>query len=83
MKKIHLIPNAHIDPVWLWEWEEGYSEVLHTCEFLAKLMNEEKSLTFTRSSACCYLWIEEADKRVFEKIKKLVREKRWFVAGPW
>ena len=22
-RKIHLICNAHIDPVWLWNWEEG------------------------------------------------------------
>ena len=22
----HLIPNAHLDPVWLWEWEEGAAE---------------------------------------------------------
>jgi hypothetical protein len=24
---IHLIGNAHIDPVWLWPWTDGYSEV--------------------------------------------------------
>jgi hypothetical protein len=21
---LHLIGNSHIDPVWLWQWPEGY-----------------------------------------------------------
>ena len=28
--KIHLVSNAHLDPVWLWEWEEGAGEALST-----------------------------------------------------
>ena len=81
--KIHLIANAHIDPVWLWEWQEGYSETLHTCEFIAELLNEHPELTFTRSSASSYLWIEECAPDLFKKIKKLVKEKRWIISGPW
>ena len=23
MKKLFLVCNAHLDPVWLWEWQEG------------------------------------------------------------
>ena len=30
MKKLYLIGNSHIDPVWLWHWQDGYSEVLAT-----------------------------------------------------
>ena len=29
-KKIHLIGNAHLDPVWLWQWQEGFAEVKAT-----------------------------------------------------
>ena len=25
MKEVHLICNAHLDPIWQWEWEEGAS----------------------------------------------------------
>ena len=28
--KVVAIPNAHIDPVWLWQWQEGYQEVRAT-----------------------------------------------------
>jgi len=27
--RIHLIPNSHIDPVWLWDKQEGIDEVLN------------------------------------------------------
>ena len=30
MKKIHLIGNAHLDPVWLWQWQEGFAEIKAT-----------------------------------------------------
>jgi hypothetical protein len=23
---LHLLPNAHLDPVWLWDWREGMNE---------------------------------------------------------
>jgi hypothetical protein len=28
--KIHLVSNAHLDPIWLWRWQEGCGEVLQT-----------------------------------------------------
>lgn len=27
---LHMIGNGHIDPVWLWQWHEGYHEVKAT-----------------------------------------------------
>ena len=27
---LHMIGNAHIDPVWLWPWQEGYQEARAT-----------------------------------------------------
>ena len=28
MKEVHLICNAHLDPIWQWEWEEGAAAAL-------------------------------------------------------
>jgi len=28
---VHMIGNAHIDPVWLWRAAEGFEEVKRTC----------------------------------------------------
>ena len=30
MKKIHLIGNSHLDPVWLWQWQEDFAEIKAT-----------------------------------------------------
>ena len=28
MKELHLICNAHLDPVWQWDWNEGATAAL-------------------------------------------------------
>ena len=47
----HLIPNAHLDPVWLWDWREGLNEGLVTCRAILDLMDEDRELTFIRQLA--------------------------------
>ena len=29
-RTLHMIGNAHLDPVWLWPWQEGYQEARAT-----------------------------------------------------
>ena len=36
-RKVHLVCNAHIDPVWLWEWEEGAATAISTFRVAADL----------------------------------------------
>ena len=40
MKNVYLIANAHLDPVWLWRWEEGYAEALSTFRTAAELTDD-------------------------------------------
>lgn len=40
MKKLHLICNAHLDPVWLWDWEEGAAAALATFRSAVALAGE-------------------------------------------
>jgi len=28
--RLHMIGNAHLDPVWLWRWPEGCAEAIGT-----------------------------------------------------
>ena len=48
METLHLIGNAHLDPVWFWPWQEGYQEVKAT--FLSALdrMEENEHFIFLR-----------------------------------
>src|SRR5438094_866850 len=49
----HLIPNAHLDPVWLWDWREGLNEGLVTCRTILDLMDHDRELTFIRDESFC------------------------------
>ena len=40
MKEVHLICNAHIDPIWQWDWQEGVSAVLSTFQSAVNLAEE-------------------------------------------
>jgi alpha-mannosidase len=77
----HLIANAHIDPVWLWDWREGLNEGLITLRTILDLMDEDRELTFIRGEAAIYQHIEQHDPATFERIKQHVAEGRWDVVG--
>ena len=38
-KTIHLIGNAHLDPVWLWDRREGLNEGITTVRTMLDLMD--------------------------------------------
>jgi alpha-mannosidase len=83
MKKIsfHLIANAHLDPVWLWDWREGLNEGITTVRTILDLMDERPDFTFIRGEAAIYQHIEKTDPATFARIKKRVKEGRWDIVG--
>ena len=82
-KRLHLICNAHIDPVWQWEWEEGAAEALSTFRIAADFCEEYDSFVFCHNEALLYQWIEEYDMPLFEHIRALVRAGKWHIMGGW
>ena len=83
MTRLHLIGNAHIDPVWLWNWSEGLAEVLATFRSALDRMNEFPEFRFTASSAAFYEWTELAAPEMFKEILARVAEGRWEITGGW
>src|SRR5215210_3137408 len=82
-RTLHMIGNAHIDPVWLWQWPEGLAEVRATFRSALDRMNEYAEFLFTADSAAYYAWIEEIDPPMFEEIQQRVAEGRWELVGGW
>ena len=81
---IHMIGNAHIDPVWLWRWQEGYQEIKATFQSALDRMDETDEFVFTAACADYYRWVEENAPEMFEKIRARVAEGRWrIVGGMW
>ncbi len=78
---VHMIGNAHIDPVWLWRRDEGRQVTLDTFRTVVDLMDEYPEMTFTSAQAQLYAWVEEAEPEVFDRIRELVSEGRWHIVG--
>ena len=83
MNKLYLIGNSHIDPVWLWRWQEGFAEILATFRSALDRMKEFDYLVYTSACAAYYQWVEQADPKMFEEIRMRVKEGRWNIAGGW
>lgn len=81
--RIHMIGNAHIDPVWLWTFQEGRQEVLATFRSAVARLAEDADAIFVASSALHYAWVEESDPETFARIQDLVRQGRWSIVGGW
>jgi alpha-mannosidase len=82
-KQIHLICNAHLDPVWLWEWQEGAAEALSTFRTAAELCEKNKTFVFNHNEVILYEWVREYEPSLFERIKKLVKKGQWHIMGGW
>lgn len=80
---IHLIFNAHIDPVWLWPWQASLDEILATCRSACDRLDAHPALTFSRGEAWVYREIERLDPALFARIRRFVEQGRWEIVGGW
>ena len=80
---LHLICNAHLDPVWQWRWEEGCAEALSTFNVAADVLEENPGLVFNHNEAVLYQWVREYAPDLFRRIQALVKAGRWCISGGW
>lgn len=83
MKNIYLLCNAHIDPVWLWRWQEGAAAAISTFRCAADFCDEFDGFVFNHNESLLYKWIEEYEPALFERIKKHVKNGNWKIIGGW
>ncbi|RVX42811.1 alpha-mannosidase [Nonomuraea polychroma] len=82
-RTLHMIGNAHLDPVWLWPWQEGYQEARATFWSAIHRMDEYPDFVFTCDQVVLLSWVEESDPELFARIQEKVAEGRWVMAGGW
>lgn len=80
---LHLVCNAHIDPVWIWDWQDGCLNALSTFRHAVDFLAEYPELIFNHNEALLYEWVEQHDPELFAAIQKLVAAKRWNITGGW
>ncbi|MDP9350534.1 MAG: hypothetical protein M3P51_03190 [Chloroflexota bacterium] len=78
---VHMIGNAHIDPVWLWRWQAGVDEALATFRSAADRCDEYPEFIFTRGEAWLYAQVERLDPDLFARVQELVQRGQWHITG--
>ena len=81
--RVHLIFNAHIDPVWLWPWDSGLDAGLATFRSACDRLDEYPELTFCNGDAWLLCQVERCDPELFARIKAQVASGRWSLYGGW
>jgi len=82
VKKLHLICNAHLDPIWQWDWQEGASAALATFRSAVDLADEYDYI-FCHNEVTLYKYIEEYAPALFARIQELVKLGKWVIIGGW
>ena len=78
---VHMIGNAHLDPVWLWEYAEGVDTVLATARSACDRLDEYPQFVFTCAGSWFYRQIEQADPALFARVRKFIAAGRWAPVG--
>lgn len=78
---LYLIGNAHIDPVWLWRFQDGLAEIKATFRSALDRIKEYDDFVFTCACASYYKWVEENCPPLFEEIRVAVKAGKWIIVG--
>ncbi|MBO4411847.1 MAG: alpha-mannosidase [Lachnospiraceae bacterium] len=82
-RELYLVGNAHIDPVWQWQWQEGSMEAKATFRSVLDRMKEYPEFVFVCGASVVYEWVKEFAPEMFEEVKERVREGRFVIVGGW
>lgn len=78
---VHLIGNAHLDPVFLWTLPDGLSEIKATFRSALDRIKQFDEFVFTSACISYYAWVEENEPEMFKEIKEAVENGRWCIVG--
>lgn len=79
--KVHLIGNAHLDPMFLWTLPDGLSEIKATFRSALDRIDEFDDFVFTSAAISYYAWVKDNCPDMFEEIKAAVKSGHWSIVG--
>ncbi|MEG2669883.1 MAG: alpha-mannosidase, partial [Oscillospiraceae bacterium] len=75
------IGHTHIDIAWLWTVAQTREKVVRTFSTVVKLMERYPEYKFMSSQAVLFKFVKEDAPKLYEKVKKLVKDGRFEVEG--
>lgn len=82
-KKLFLVCNSHLDPIYLWQQEEGVAEAISTFRTAVSFCEEYDGFVFNHNEALLYEYVREHEPDLFARIQKMVKAGRWHIMGGW
>ena len=83
MRTIHMIGNAHLDPIFLWPWQRGADEALATCRTACDILDAYPDAVFTRGEAWVYQQVKTLDPATFARMQGHIASGQWAVVNGW
>ncbi|MBO0888041.1 alpha-mannosidase, partial [Candidatus Bathyarchaeota archaeon] len=77
------VAHGHIDTAWLWPFSETEKKVARTFSVVATLMDRMSEFHYVQSMAVYYDWMRTSQPRLYERIKRYVKEGRWELGAGW
>ncbi len=82
--QITAIGNCHSDTAWLWAYAETKRKIARSWTTQCRFLDEFPQYTFAASQAQQFEWCEQLYPDLFQRIKKLTKEKRFIpIGGTW
>ena len=81
MITVHMIGNAHLDPVWLWRKGDGVDAALATARSACDRLDEYPEFVFTCGTRWFHEQVERLDAELFERVRGFVEAGRWQLVG--
>ncbi|MFC1889182.1 alpha-mannosidase, partial [Thermodesulfobacteriota bacterium] len=80
---VALVGHSHIDLAWKWTWREARQICANTFSSVLKLMDRDDlpEYRYAQSSAQAYLWMEDTEPEIFDRITGKIDTGRWEVVG--
>jgi len=81
MTIVHMIGNAHLDPVWLWRRAEGIDAAVATARSACDRLDEYPQFVFTCSASWFHAQVERIDADLMRRVEAFVAAGRWQLVG--
>jgi len=81
MITVHMIGNAHLDPIWLWRKEDGVDAVLATTRSACDRLDEYPEFIFTCSTSWYHRQVEMLAPALWDRVRRFVAQGRWQLVG--
>lgn len=80
---VHVILNSHLDPIWLWNLEQGIDAALATARTACDILDDYPEAHVTRGEAWFYETVERFDPATFRRMLAHVAAGRLHPIGGW